>query len=268
MVESLKELNRICQKPRYREVGNWMVRRLLRDAALPVTWLLLHTPVTANQVTLVSLMIGLFGISLLALPSSFLFLMGTVFLQLWYFLDHVDGQIARYRKTACLSGRFFDFMTHHLIHGTLFFSLGVYGYFQTQQFLLILWGFMGSISILMFNLTQDTKYKTFYEGLEGKERIACLKASPTGPSNLSAGPGGLRKIFSFLHKSSEIHVMMNLLTAAALFQFIFKGGTDLRLYFLVYYGLVFPFLGISKVYYLISRRKIDQEFSATFQFED
>src|SRR5437762_1650191 len=105
MVESLKELNRICQKPRYREVGNWMVRYVLRDLALPFTWLLLHTPVTANQVTLASLVVGLFGISLFAATSNASFLTGTLLLQLWYLLDHVDGQIARYRKTACLSGR-------------------------------------------------------------------------------------------------------------------------------------------------------------------
>src|SRR3989338_3961306 len=109
MVESLKELNNICQKPRYKEVGNWMVRNILRDAALPITWALLHTPVTANQVTLASLGIGLFGILLMAFVGKGWFLLGALLLQAWYLLDHVDGRNTPHPPTTPLPRRFFFF---------------------------------------------------------------------------------------------------------------------------------------------------------------
>ena len=268
MVEKLSELNRICQKPRYREVGNWMVRHLLRDAALPVTWLLLHTPVTANQVTLASLFVGLAGISLFAFPSSGMFLSGVLLLQLWYYLDHVDGQIARYRKTACLSGRFFDFLTHHLIHGVIPFSLGVCVFEKTGEFIFVIWGFAGSVTLMIFNLINDTKYKTFFEAMKEKSSVSFLpRKEKSKPPLEQPGEGTGRRIFSILHKMVEIHVMMNLLTLAALVQYGFGWHLDFRFLFLVFYGIILPLITGVKCCYLIGQRKIDQEYHDSFQTE-
>lgn len=266
MVESLKELNRICQKPRYKEVGNWMVRHILRDAALPITWLLLHTPVTANQVTLASLLVGLWGIFLMVFSAKGLFLLGALLLQTWYLLDHVDGQIARYRGTACLTGRFFDFLTHHIIHGVVFFALGFYCFHKTGFLLFILWGFLTALSMWLFNLIQDTKYKTFFEKLLTLKNIEIvsrehLEATPLKDASLSS----LKQVFILLHKMSEMHVLMNVLTLAALFQSFVKSMFDLRLALFVIYGVIVPTIAIVKVTYIISNRKIDQEFEDTFK---
>lgn len=263
MVESLRELNRICQKPRYKEVGNWMVRRFLREAALPITWLLLHTPVTANQVTAISLVVALAGISFFSCQAPWFFLTGAVLLQAWYLLDHVDGQIARYRKTACLTGRFFDFLTHHLIHGVIFFSLGIYLYRVTGVFLFLLWGFCASLAMTVFNLINDTKYKAFFEVLEKGE--AFRVRPPQEPSQFTTSEALLRKIFALLHKASEIHVLMNTITLASLVQILAKLSFDLRWPLFLFYGVSVPFLAGVKVFYLIHTRKIDQEFESRCQ---
>ena len=142
-----------------------MVRKILRPAALPITWMLLHTPVTADQVTLAALLIGIVGLLLFAAVSKSLFLAGAILLQLWYLLDHVDGQIARYRKTACLTGRFFDFMMHHIIHGILFFTLSFYCYSATGHVFFLILGFIVSFMMTLFNLVYDAKCKTFIEKL-------------------------------------------------------------------------------------------------------
>lgn len=269
MVEPLKELNQLCQKPRYKEVGNWMVRHILRDAALPITWLLLHTSVTANQVTLVSLGIGLFGIFLMAFVSKGSFLLGAVLLQVWYLLDHVDGQIARYRGTACLTGRFFDFLTHHVIHGVLFFALGFYAFQATGSLLLVVWGFVVSVAMMMFNLFNDTKYKTYFEKLNNLETVRILKKEAGEESKQEEPPVRgqadiLKRAFSFCHKISEIHVLMNILTFAALFQVFAASSADFRLLLLGIYGLVVPVMACVKAVYLIVNRKIDEEFERTF----
>ncbi len=265
MVEPLRELNRICQKPRYKEVGNWMVRHILRDAALPITWLLLHTPVTANQVTLASLVIGLFGIFLMAFVSKGFFLLGVILLQLWYLLDHVDGQIARYRGTACLTGRFFDFLTHHLIHGVIFFALGFYCFQTTHSLFFAVWGFVASVAMMIFNLLNDTKYKTYFEKISTMKTVGilspktqCEAASQDSKSSL------MKRAFSLCHKISEIHVLMNILTLAALFQVFVRHSMDFRLVLFVIYGLAVPALAGVKAAYLIINRKIDEEFERTF----
>src|SRR3989338_8495785 len=210
MIESLKELNQICQKPNYKTEGNWMVRHILRDAALPVTWLLLHTKITANQVTVISLIAGMFGIVLFSLASTPAFLLGAILVQLWYFLDHVDGQIARYRKTASLSGRFHDFITHHLIHGCILFALGVYNFESTNKFLFILVGFIGSLGIIVFNLINDTKCKTFIEHLYSEDVIEVHKESKKIVAQ-ETNKDWQKRLFSYLHKSFEIHVLMNVI---------------------------------------------------------
>lgn len=273
MVESLRELNRICQKPRYKEAGNWMVRHIVRDAALPLTWLLLHTPVTANQVTLASLILGLAGIALFAFSSHTLFLWGTLLLQFWYYLDHVDGQIARYRGTASLTGRFFDFMVHHAIHGAVFFSLGFYVFQNAGHWGALVWGFVTSMAILLFNLIHDTKYKVFFEKLDsmqGEEiQIQSLSSGDEVPSENTLPPPKseyqpLRRIFSFFHKISEIHVLMNLLTLAALWQVIIPSRFDFRSNLFCLYGVIVPALAIFKIAYLIKNQSLDHEFRNRF----
>jgi len=265
-VESLKELNQLCQKPQYTTVGNWMVRHILRDLALPITWLLLHTSVTANQVTLFSLVIGLGGIFLFAFPPTSAFLAGALLLQFWYLLDHVDGQIARYRKTACLSGRFFDFLTHHVIHGMIFFSLGFYAFHVTGQLFFVVWGFLASMAMTFFNLTHDTKHKTFYEKLISFKAVQIQAAeSAVSVSGPPKSAGVSQKVFSFLHKVSEIHVLMNILTAAALLEIALKLPIDLRFCLFVFYGLAAPLIAVTKITYMIIYRKIDQEFENQFR---
>ena len=266
MVESLGELNKLCQKPDYKTKGNWYVRTILRDASLPMTWLLLHTRVTANQVTLISLAVSFVSMFFLAVSGSGAFLAGVAFLQLWYYLDHVDGQIARYRKTDCLTGRFLDFMTHHLVHTALFFAMGFYAYGVTENILFVVWGFMASLAILTFNVTHDVKYKTFFEKLQ-KEGGTITKQGDS-PSNALKGTVPLSKrLFSFLHKLCEIHVMMNILTLAAFLQFFLK-DIDLRLFLSLTYGVIAPLIAIVKLTYILKTRKIDQEFEAVFGAEN
>lgn len=266
MVESLKDLNKIVQKPRYREVGNWMVRNILRDAALPVTWLLLHTPITANQVTFLSLGVALFGIFLLSLEGAGAFLAGTLCLQFWYYLDHVDGQIARYRGTASLTGRFFDFLTHHIVHGVLFFSLGLHAYDATHQFFFVIWGFLGSASMFLFNVLYDTKYKTFMEKLSSYDRVQVLKSSSATQTGKEQGSErGLKKLFSVFHKLCEIHVLMNILTLGAILEALFKFPWDARVLLFVAYGIGVPLLVSLKAFCWIKERRIDADFETSFR---
>lgn len=269
MVESLKELNKLCQKEDYKTKGNWMVCKFLREAALPFTWLLLHTRVTANQVTLAALGVGILGTIFLAFPERGWFLFGTLLLQFWYYLDHVDGQIARYRKTSSLTGRFFDFIMHHLIHGIVFFGLAGWMYAMGNSAFYLVWGFVACLSIITFNLVHDTKYKTFFERLSLEKRIEFKPASKDPDSKtVVAEPSWPKRIFSFVHKSSEIHVLMNIWTLVAFIQVFISGLFDLRPFLYLYYGFAFPFLAIVKLTYLIIHQEIDREFKESFHISE
>ena len=262
MVESLQELNKIVQKPDYKTQGNWMVRHILRDAALPITWLLLHTPVTANQVTLGSLAVGLLGVCLLAFPGAGFFLTACLLLQLWYLLDHVDGQIARYRGASGITGRFFDFVMHHVLHGTFFFSLGFYGYNRFHHVAFILIGFLGSLSAIVFNLMHDVKCKAFVEKIM---QHASLRVKRGEKEPRERETGIRRRVFSQLHKLAEFHVVMNIFTGFALVQSFSGSAWDARFGLLIFHGALNPVLPVAKIIYWIVNKAPDREFEDTFQ---
>lgn len=264
MIEPLHELNKKCQKPNYKTKGNWMVRHILRDLALPITRLLLHTKITANQVTLIAVLTGLFSGIFLTFKSDFAFLCGVLLLQLWYLLDHVDGQIARYRETACLSGRFFDFVMHHLIHGIILFSLGVYFFRYTDNFFFVVFGFIGSIATFCFNMIYDVQAKTFMEVLSNSHSVEKKSSSAevSQPKTADENSGKAKIIFSWVHKSFEIHVMMNILTICAILQFFIS--FDFRGAALVYFSFAAILLAIAKNTYMILGRKVDQDFDSLF----
>lgn len=262
MVESLRELNKLCQKPDYKTKGNWYVRTILRDAALPVTWLLLHTRITANQVTLISLAVSFAGMIFLATLGTGAFLVGVVLLQFWYYLDHVDGQIARYRGTACLTGRFLDFLTHHIVHTALFFAMGFYGYVATGSALFIVGGGAAALSILVFNVMHDVKYKTFFEKLE-KEGGTILKKGDCLSEDVKRAVSLSKRIFAFAHKLCEVHVMMNILTIAALVQ-IFVKEFDFRIALFVAFALLATFIATVKLGFILKTGSIDREYRAIF----
>lgn len=266
MVESLAELKKLCQKPDYKTKGNWYVRTILRDAALPATQLLLRTSVTANQVTLISLAVSAIAMVFLAVPGTGAFLAGAVLLQLWYYLDHVDGQIARYRKTDCLTGRFLDFLTHHLVHPALFFALGFYAFHITGSEAFILWGFVSALAILSFNLVHDVKYKTFFEKIEGLRVTTSVTLQKKGaePSNVLKGTVPLvKRLYSLAHKSCEIHVMMNILTLAVFIQMMVSSW-DLRYILFIFYGVLAPIVAVLKLAYILKHKQIDREYDDTF----
>ena len=271
MVESLSELNKIVQKPNYQTVGNWMVRKILRPAALPLTWLLLHTPITANQVTLFSIALGLFANFLLAQAGTINFLAGAFILQLWYLLDHVDGQIARYRKTASLTGRFYDFLMHHIIHPTMILGIGWYAWSQSQSNLLLLVVFISTFCLFLFNSLYDIQYKAYYERLLQFRTIEKRLQSSENQSRTTASDQEKNRIklaVQFIHKSIEGHVVLNVLTFGALLNHFWINDLDFRTVIFGYYSLAIPTILILKVTHAILTNKVDSQFDATFAPRD
>ena len=102
----------------------WYV--LSRRVSLGLTWALLHTPVTANQVTFVSLLLTIAAGVLLGAPSAKLALAGALALVLHYFLDKVDGEIARFRGVFSLKGLYMDELSHTFAYGGTFAGVGLH----------------------------------------------------------------------------------------------------------------------------------------------
>ena len=80
---------------------------LYRPVSMPLTALLLRVGATANGVTAVSALVLIASVVLMSVPSPYAAL-GIAGYPLFYVLDFVDGNIARYRGSASYYGKLID----------------------------------------------------------------------------------------------------------------------------------------------------------------
>jgi CDP-alcohol phosphatidyltransferase len=163
---TLAELRSRVQKARHREIGNWLARRVARPTAVYGTWLAIRLGFSAHQVTAaawLSSMASAVGIGW-GTRGMFVAAIGLAHLAFW--LDHVDGQVARWRGTACLDGTYLDYLMHHAASLATGFALG-YGLAARSGD--PRWAIAG-MSIaggwLLLGLHNDCRYKAFFQRLK------------------------------------------------------------------------------------------------------
>ncbi len=118
---------------------------IARYVSLPIAWTLVHTPVSANQVTIFMMLTGLVGAFLVGFPK--LALTGCILLQAALMMDAMDGVIARYKKQESTYGKYIDAMFHSLAMPLLFFMLGSYTYHYFNNVIFLFLGFGTSFCI-------------------------------------------------------------------------------------------------------------------------
>lgn len=267
-VPSLSKLNDLCQKPDYKTVGNWMVRKIERPLALYVTWVLLHFPVSAHQVTTGCLFAIVWGAWLLAAGDPGSFLAGALLWQFWYLLDHVDGQIARYRGTSSDEGLFFDYLMHHVATLAFLFGAGWGLYAVSGDAQALFWGYLAAVSVAMIGILNDCFSKTVYTALMKRAgRFSVIQDPLKTAGKMPPGLSFPRRVFSWVHKSCEGHVVMNAFTAFALFYY-FSDPADPPLGLLwglvVYLACASTLVWAAKAWHTISRKRVSEEIARAF----
>ena len=126
----------------------------IRRISIRFTWLLLHTPLSANQVTVLAILIGIAGALLLAWSDFWPLVIGLVLLQLSFVLDYSDGEIARYQavqrgRTTGAGGAYLDWIGHYYVPATMTAALA-YGAFVVsgRDWLLL------AASVVIFSLVR------------------------------------------------------------------------------------------------------------------
>lgn len=160
------EFRRRCLKPDSDRIGTWTARRIARPVALRITWLIAPLGVTAHQATLVASLTALAAMVGFAHGSPIGWFVGAVLLEIWYVLDHVDGQLARRRGTASLDGTTLDYLMHHSLHLLLPTALAFGVVRLTGRPEWCLAGAAWSWGMLMLGLRHDARYKSFIQRLK------------------------------------------------------------------------------------------------------
>ncbi len=222
----LAEWERRCQKADHRRIGNWMARRVSRPAALRITRVIGPWGISANWITLLAWACGLAAAAAFGWGTADGWLLAAALLQLWYLLDHVDGQLARLNGTASLDGVQFDYLMHHTLN--LIVPLGVgWGLFvQTAEPGWCFGGLVWGVSLLGMGVQHDARYKAFVQrlkALEGRLEVVGgggFRRSPQPPAPRTP----LRLTGWLMRKGCEPHVVMNLLTLIAVIGWLAESG--------------------------------------------
>jgi phosphatidylglycerophosphate synthase len=139
-VPPVRELEAICggegRDPAIERNFRSVYAKPIRRISIRFTWLLLHTRLSANQVTVLAILIGIAGALLLAWSDFWPLVIGLVMLQLSFVLDYSDGEIARYQalqrgETTGAAGAYLDWIGHYYVPATMTAALA-YGAFKVS----------------------------------------------------------------------------------------------------------------------------------------
>ena len=97
---------------------------LIRHISLRTTPMLLKTTLTANQVTFISMLLGLTAAGLFAQGDFKTQFAGSLVFFMSYLLDNCDGEIARAKKQISKTGQMFDSFVDWVVHAAFFIGLG------------------------------------------------------------------------------------------------------------------------------------------------
>jgi len=232
-----------------------------------------------NQITTLSLLVGFLS-GLFFIPGSKLFnLIAAVLLHLHYLFDHVDGQIARYRRSASITGRYYDHLILPLLHPYIFACL-TFGLFNNiYRIFVFLFGFSASLFAFFSYFIVEAKYRVLidhYKRQNKKSETSKLNRGSTQKDcpteirpnsvlhllgkKLLATMDVLVYFPTFMY-SITIFVIVDLFLKSTLQLF----GYSINLVYLplIFYSVIFPFNCIMRIHLELSQG-IEKEYIKIF----
>lgn len=151
-VPGIRTLREVAQSAKNHRT-EWQYR-IHRRISIYVTWVLLHTPLTANQASLLSFAVGFGAGGLVLRGDSRLALLGLVGFYAYFLLDKVDGEIARFRDERSLRGVCLDYIGHMAIPPLVPLSMG--GFLARQSGIGWFWlaGGLAALAVLFTRAAQ------------------------------------------------------------------------------------------------------------------
>ena len=121
MAFDIEKMNKLPREARFFDVNGlwyfyngWMVRMLY------------STPITPNQITVLSFFVGLLSMGFYVSDRSDSLVWGAIFLYGKVLLDNIDGNLARVRGTSSRVGRFLDSLTDFLVTVMIYIGISFY----------------------------------------------------------------------------------------------------------------------------------------------
>jgi len=218
--------------------------KILRFFGLPLAKILMPLPITATQVTITGLFIGLIGIPFLFFGNYWYSLIGIAAYHLHWIIDASDGVIARYKKQGSVSGGFMDSMAHRIIQPLLLLGIGIGGYIKFDIVHIGTLFEFNSIYFLWAGISASLFYLLHYLVDMKTYEVILMEAKLSDEKTMKLLRGGLtdhqvrKGIKSLLFEFLRVNPFM-ILFFAAIFNFLH--------WMAIFYGLVYPILFIKAI---------------------
>jgi hypothetical protein len=278
MSPKIEELRKICQSTS--TVEDDITERIERIFSIYITRIFIATPLSANHITFINMMLGVIGSFLIAFGDAFwLKLLGLFVMFGTSVMDGVDGEVARYKNQTSLTGLYLDRLNAALTGWILFLSIGFGLYFRSQDLLTLLFGVSASSSWLFMRITflllrvnaLDAATGARYKETQKSVETARFEKPPTlyGTSESMKKLSLPVKIVDFL--TLRYIIMIFTLIASILLEILVGTFAEINVLgigyplsglslFLALYGILLPVITVGYVVYNVKHRMSEYVF--------
>ena len=183
---SIAELRTITQTAKTESDQRWSYL-LFRRVSIYITWCLLHTRITANQATVLSLLTAFAGLGVLGIGARWSWAVGLALLMAYHLLDRVDGEIARYRGVTSIHGIYLDNVGHHITAAGVLIAAGyaLRGEVASPTSLLLL-AAAGGVASSLARVAKHAAFQLHTQYVFDDPSLASNLPEATGPLTRSA----------------------------------------------------------------------------------
>jgi hypothetical protein len=131
---------------------------LLRPIASLIVWALYYTPITPNQVTVLSIISGILSAFFYLKGTASAFIVAGLLVTVKDILDSADGQLARAKQLQSRTGRFLDSIGDFIVDAAVFGSIGWALYMVNNDWKMLMLALFGLMGISL-----RVPYHVFYQ---------------------------------------------------------------------------------------------------------
>ncbi len=215
---------------------SFLSQKFERKVSLAITRRLLHTRVTPNQISIASILLGVFSTLLFLGESRMLHVLGGGLLLFSSIVDGCDGELARLRFQESRWGSWLDFLGDNVVHVSVFLCLGFGLYLRGEGALYALLGCLAALGNL--GAASAVFFRVFLKSGDG----VITFATPVRVEEMDHAQGWLRRRIEFTDKLSNRDFFYLILVCAAIGQlWIFMWVASI--------GVLFYFFNLMYLYY-------------------
>jgi phosphatidylglycerophosphate synthase len=175
---TLEDVKRAAKREDFR--AGVQMRLLMPRLSVRVTrWIVAHTNLRPDQITLASFVVGLAAVAAFASINPLVVAVGLLAFHVHVMLDYVDGEVARCRGTTSVSGAYFDLITDRITFPLLVFCSGLAVYRQLGDPMALIVAFLATFGLLLDKFAVDCWHRANAGAAEIEDRyVAAPNRSP------------------------------------------------------------------------------------------